>query len=225
MCQSKAQGGRRCKPNKGRHASSAASRTSGSTTSGLSGRMQRSRRATLRDAKEQLSDLLNSSVDAALVNSAATLVSAIDVDAAGQISDAITDSLKANGWPPSKWRNHLLCGALAATAHAMDAAEDRSKELIIQGVTTALTSAGVPNPVAGMAARAALDAVTKLPAYKQWDAVRRGVRLAAIAACPSVDRHPEVVNYCILPLASDYLPDVIQQELAELPIKIPIAAN
>jgi hypothetical protein len=213
MCQSKAQGGRRCKPNKGRRSSTTASRTGGSTTSGLSGRIQRSRRVVLRDAKEQLSDLLSSLVDAAPVNSTATLVSAIDADAAGQISDAITDSLKANGWPPSKWRSHLLCSALAATAHAMDAAEDRAKELIVQGVTIALTSADVPSPVAGMAARAALDAITKLPAYKQWDAVRRGVRLAAIAACPAVDNHPEVMNYCILPLASDYLPDAIQQEL------------
>ena len=91
------------------------------------------------------------------------VVSAIDTDAAGQISDAITDSLKANGWPPSKWRSHLLCGALTAAAHAMDAAEDKAKELILQGVTTALTSAGVPSPVARIAARAALDAITKLP--------------------------------------------------------------
>jgi cytosine/adenosine deaminase-related metal-dependent hydrolase len=80
----------------------------------------------------------------------------------------------ANGWPPSKWRSHVLCGALAATAHAMDAAEDKAKELIAHGVTTALTSAGVPSPVAGMAARAAVDTLAKLPAYTQWDAVRRG---------------------------------------------------
>jgi hypothetical protein len=152
-------------------------------------------------------------------------VSAIDADAAGQISDAITESLKANGWPPSKWQSHLLCGALAATAHAMDAAEDKAKELIVQGVTTALTSVGVPSPVAGMAARAALDAITKLPDYKQWDAVRRGVRLAAVATCPAVENHPEVVNYCILPLASDYLPDTIQQELAELPVNISAVAS
>jgi hypothetical protein len=170
----------------------------------------------VRDAKAQLGELLDSVVDTAPVDSAASLVSAIDTDAAGQISDALTASLKANGWPPSKWRSHLLCGALAAMAHAMDAGEDMVKKLITQGVTAALGSAGVPSPVADMAARAAVDALTKLPAYKQWDAVRRGIRMLAVAACPALENHPEVVNYCVRPLASDYLPDAIQRELAEL---------
>lgn len=225
MCQSKADGGRRCKPNKGRRSSASGTRTRGVESRGLSGQKRRTRRVVLRDAKAQFTDLLDSLVDEGPVDSSAALVSAIDADAAGQISDAITESLKANGWPPRKWRSHLLCGALAATAHAMDSAEDRAKKLIVQVVTTALTSAGVPGPVASMAARAALDVITKLAAYKQWDAVRRGVRLAAIAACPAVENHPEVVNYCILPLASDYLPDAIQQELAELPVNVSAAAS
>ena len=216
MCQSKANGGRRCKPNKGRRSSAAMVRTSGSTSLGFSGQIRRTRRAVLRDAKEQLGDLLDSVVDATPVNSAEGVVSAVDADAAGQIADAITASLRANGWPARKWRSHLLCGALAVVAHAMDAAEDKAKELITLGVTTALTAAGVPGPIAGMAARAAVDALTKLPAYKQWDAVRRGVRLLAVSLCPAVENHPEVVNYCVLPLASENLSDAIQQELAEL---------
>jgi len=226
MCQSKANGGRRCEPNKGRRFSATAISTGGGSVSqGLSGQIRRTRRAVLRDAKEQLGELLDSVAEAAPVNSTAGLVSAIDADAAGQIADAITASLKANGWPPSKWRSHLLCGALAATAHAMDAGENKAKELITQGVTTALTSVGVPGPIAGMAARAAVDALTKLPAYKQWDAVRRGVRLLAVSVCPAVENHPEVVDYCIRPLASDYLPDAIQQELADLPGNISAAAS
>jgi hypothetical protein len=126
MCQSKADGGRRCKSNKGRRSSATTVRTGGSAPQGLSGHMRRTRRAVLRDTKEQLGELLDSVVDAAPVNSAAGLVSAVDADAAGQIADAITASLKANGWPPSRWRSHLLCGALAATAHAMDAADDKA---------------------------------------------------------------------------------------------------
>lgn len=225
MCQSKADGGRRCKANKGRRSSATAIRTGGSVSQELSGQIRRTRRAVLRDAKEQLDELLDSVVDAAPVNLTAGLVSAIDADAARQIADAITASLKANGWPPSKWRSHLLCGALAATAHAMDAAEDKAKKLITRGVTTALTSADVPGPVAGMAARAAVDALTKLPGYKQWDAVRRGVRLLAVSVCPAVENHPEVVDYCIRPLESDYLPDAIRQELADLSGNISAAAS
>ena len=226
MCQSKADGGRRCKPNMGRRSSETAIRAGGSASQGLAGgQIRRTRKALLRDAKAKLGELLDSVVDTAPLDSAASLVSAIDAAAAGQISDAITASLTSNGWPPSEWRSHLLCGALAATAHAMDASEDKAKELIAEGVTTALTSADVPGPVAGMAARAAVDALTKLPAYKQWDAVRRGIRLLAIAACPAVENHPEVVDYCIRPLASDYLPGAIQQELAELSGNISAVAS
>lgn len=185
MCQSKADGGRRCKPNKGGRSSATAVKTSGSASRGLSVRIRRTRKAVLRDAQAQLVELFNSLVDAAPVNSTAGLVSVIDTDAARQISDASTDSLKANGWPPSKWRSHLPCGALAAIAHAMDTVEDKATELISQGVTTALTSAGVPNAVAGVAARAAVDALKKLPAYKQWAAVRRGLQLLAVSICPA----------------------------------------
>jgi len=121
MCQSEANGGRRCKPNKGPRSSAATVGTSGYMPQGMSGEIRRTRRAVLREAKEQLGGLLDSVVDAAPVNSAASLVPAVDADAAGQIADAITASLKANGWPASKWRSHLLCGALAAVAHAMAA--------------------------------------------------------------------------------------------------------
>jgi hypothetical protein len=170
----------------------------------------------LRDAKEQLGDLLDSGMDAAPVDSTADLVSAVDADAAGQIADAITASLKANGWPRRKWRRHLLCGALAATAHAMKAGEDLANTLITRGVTTALTSAGVPGPVAEMAARAAVDALKKLTPYRHWDDIHRGVQFLAVALCPAVENHPEVVEYCLRPLASDRLSDVLQQELAVL---------
>jgi hypothetical protein len=55
--------------------------------------------------------------------------------------------------------------------------------------------------------------------------VRRGVRIADIAACPAVENHPVVVNYCILLLASGYLPEAIQKELAELPVNVSAAAG
>jgi hypothetical protein len=65
MCQSKANGGRRCKPNKGPRSSAATVGTSGYMSQGLSGEIRRTRRAVLRDAKEQLGGLLDSVVDAA----------------------------------------------------------------------------------------------------------------------------------------------------------------
>jgi hypothetical protein len=215
MCQSKADGGRRCKPNKGR-SSAIVILTGGSASPGVSAQIRRTRRAVLRDAKEQLGDLLDSIVDVAPVDSAAGLISAVDMDAADQIADAITASLKANGWPRSKWRSHLLCAALAATAHAMEAGEDLAKTLVTQGITTALTSAGIPRPVADIAARAALDTLMKLTPYRHWDDIHRGVQFLAVVLCPAVEKHSEVVEYCLRPLASERLSDVLQRELAGL---------
>jgi hypothetical protein len=215
MCQSKAKGGRRCKPGKGR--SSATMTRAGSTgPMELSAQVRRTRRTVLRDAKDQLGNLLDAVVDVAPVNSALDLVSAVDQDAAGQIADAMAASLKANSWRPGKWRRHQMCAALAAAAHAMEAGEDRAKDLITQGVTTALASAGVPGPVAGIAARAALDALMKLTPYRHWDDIHRGLQFLAVALCPAMENHPEVVEYCLQPLASEHLSDVLQQELAVL---------
>jgi hypothetical protein len=98
MCQSKADGGHRCKPNKEGRSSATAVKTTGSASRGLSGRIRRTRKALLRDAQAQLVELFNSLVDAAPVNSTAGLVSVIDTDAARQISDAITDSLRLRNY-------------------------------------------------------------------------------------------------------------------------------
>ncbi len=215
MCQSKANGGRRCKPSKGR-SSAAMTRAGGTAPPELSAQVRRTRRTVLRDAREQLGSLLDSVVDVAPVNSTADLVSAVDRDAAGQIADAMTASLKDNTWRPSKWRSHQMCAALAATAHAMEAGEDQAKDLITQGVTTALASAGVPGPVAGIAAREALDALMKLTPCRHWDDIHRGLQFLAVALCPAMENHPEVVEYCLRPLASERLSDAVQQELAVL---------
>jgi hypothetical protein len=215
MCQSKANGGRRCKPGKGR-SSATMTRAGGTAPLELSAQIRRTRRAVLRDAKEQIGNLLDAVVDVVPVNSASDLASAVDQDAAGEIADAMTASLKANGWRPGKWRSHQMCAALAAAARAMEAGEDQAKDLIAQGVTTALASAGVPGPVAGMAARAAVDALMKLTPCRHWDDIHRGLQFLAVARCPAVENHSEVVEYCLRPLASERLSDALQQELAVL---------
>lgn len=87
MCQSKADGGRRCKPSKGLRSSTAATKTSGSAPQELSAQMRRTRRVVLRDTIAQLEALLNALVDAAPVNSPATLVSANAVGTLGQRGD------------------------------------------------------------------------------------------------------------------------------------------
>ena len=92
MCRSKAEGGRRCRPSKGRGPSVRVDRAGGSAPPGPSGRMRRRRAAVLQAAQKQLGDLLDAAVDAAPVDSAAALVSAAD-------AQGVTAALAACGMP------------------------------------------------------------------------------------------------------------------------------
>jgi hypothetical protein len=239
MCRSKAEGGRRCRGSKGRKSSGAmASKTVGgsaprgpsappgpsgppgpSRPRSRSGRMHRSRAAVLRDAQKQLGDLLDAVVNAAPVNSPTALVSAADAEVASQVADKITATLKAHGHPKGTWRSHLLCGALAAVARAMEAGQNAAKTVVTKGITSALVAGRIPRPAAALAGRAATDVLMKVP-LGHWEAVRRAVGLLAVSTCPNVANHPAVENYCLRPLASELLAPAIQQELAEsLPIR------
>jgi hypothetical protein len=214
VCRSKAEGGRRCNGSKARRSLSVAVASDGSASLGSSGLARRSRAAVLRDAQKQLNALLDALVDAA---PAGNLASVVDADAAEQIADAIAASLEAHGCPRGKWQSHLLCGALAAAAHAMKAGGDLAKSAIADGVMGALILAGVPRLAARLAARAAVDAVMRLAPVRHWEDVRRGIEVLAVSTCPAVADHPAVEHYCLRPLASEFLSDSIQEELAALP--------
>jgi hypothetical protein len=216
MCRSKAEGGRRCKGRSRRGSSAAVNSTGGPAPSGPSGLFRRSRAAILRDAQEQLGDLLDAVVGAAPVNSVATLVSAADVDIADRVADAIMSKLQAQGCPRGKWQSHLLCGALAAVAQGMKNGEDLARKAAAKGVTAALTSSGMPRLAAGLAARAAVDTLVSLSPARHWEDVRRAVQLLAVSMCPNAGDHPAVEEYCLRPLASQLLSDAIQEELAAL---------
>jgi hypothetical protein len=213
MCRSKAEGGRRCRPKKGR--SPAALDSLGSSAlPRSSGRMRRGRAAVLRTAQAQLGDLLDAAVNAAPGNSAATVVSAVDADVADQVANAITARLEAHGCPRGSWQSHLLCGCLATVAHAMITGEDLAKAAVTKGVTAALIARGTPHLAAGLAGRAAADTLMKLTPVRHWEDVRRAVQLLAVSLCPKVADHPEIEHYCLRPLASELLSSEIQEELA-----------
>jgi hypothetical protein len=243
MCRSKAEGGRRCRGGKSRKSSGAVARkTVGGSAprspsgprgpygpapgpSGprnRSGRTRRSRAAVLRDAQKQLGDILDAVINATPVNSPTALLSAVDAYVASQVADKITATLKAHGRPRGSWRSHLLCGALAAVARAMDVGQNAAETVVTKGITSALVAGGMPRPAAGLAGRAATDVLLKLTPIGHWEAVRRAVGLLAVSMCPNVANHPAVENYCLRPLASELLAPAIQQELAEsLPIRTP----
>ena len=204
MRRSKAEGGRRCRPSKGRGSTSAGS-TGTAAPPGPFGQI----------VQDQLGDLLDAAVDAAPIDSAVTLRAAAAADVANQISDAITGSLESSGCPRRSWKIHLLCGALAAAAQAMKAGEDLARTAVIEGVTAAAAAGGAPRPAAGLAGRAAADVLTKLSPVRHFEDARRAVELLAVATCPNVADHPEVERYCLQPIASDLLSSAIQEELAK----------
>jgi len=154
-------------------------------------------------------------VDAAPVDSAAALGAAAAADVADQVADAITATLEAHGCPRGSWQDHLLCGALAAAARAMQAAEDQVRAAVTTGVAAALAASGVPPQVADLTGRAAADTLAKLTPVRHYEDVRRAVQMLAVAMCPEVADHPDVERYCLRPLASAMLSSAIQEELTE----------
>ena len=216
VCRSKAEGGRRCKSARARGTLSAVVSPGDTSRVRHTDHSRRSRTAVLRDAQQQLSDLLDGVVNAAVSDPTATLVSAADAAVASQVADAITKALESQHCPRAKWQSHLLCGALAAVAHAMNAGEDLARTAITEGVTAALTSVAIPGLAAGLAARAAVDTLMKLGPIQHWDNIRRAFQLLAVSACPKVAAHPAVEQFCLQPLASEFLSDEIQRELATL---------
>jgi hypothetical protein len=98
----------------------------------------------------------------------------------------------------------------------MKAGEDLARTAVTEGITRALTLAGIPRPAAGPAARAAVDTILKLTPVRHWEDVRRGVELLAVSMCPNVAEHPDVEQYCLRPFASELLSGEIQKELVTL---------
>jgi NAD(P)-dependent dehydrogenase (short-subunit alcohol dehydrogenase family) len=143
------------------------------------------------------------------------LEAAAAADVADQVADAITATLEAQGCPRGSWQDHLLCGALAAAARAMEAAEDQVRAAVTMGVAAALAVSGVPPQVADLAGRAAADTLTKLTPVRHYEDARRAVQMLAVAMCPAVADHPDVERYCLRPLASAMLSSAMQEELAE----------
>jgi hypothetical protein len=76
----------------------------------------------------------------------------------------------------------------------------------------------IPEPLATVAAHAAVNALMKLSAIRQFDDMLRATRILAIMTCPAPEQHRAVALYCMNPLGKEILSDAIRQELtASLP--------
>ena len=195
MCRSKAEGGRRCTGWGSLHTASDAAGTPAG----------RSRQA----IKAQLGDFLGAAARA-VPNEPVAMAGAAAADVADQIAEAITASLEASDCPRATWDGHLLCGALAAVAQAMETAEDLARAAVIDGVTAVLATYGVPRLAAGLAGRAAADALMKATPVQHYEDVLRSVQGLALALCPNCTEHPEVEQYCLQPVEPAALSSAMQ---------------
>ena len=160
----------------------------------------------------------------AMAASAPGSVSAITDQTIGTISEdvagAVVTILHRNGYYWSE-TDHVVCDFLAATAHTMQQAQDQLEHAVSDIVTAILTArrrdhrSAIPMPLATIAAQAAVSALTKLQAVRQFDDLLRATRILAITMCPAPEHHRAVVLYCISPLEKDILSDAIRHELTD----------
>jgi len=151
-------------------------------------------------------------------------VPAVTEQTIGMISDAVAgavvDALERNGY---QWTNadHVICDFLAAAARAMQEVQDQLEQAVAHMVSAILTArqrehrSAIPEPLAAVAAQAAVNALMKLSAIRQFDDLLRATRILAIMTCPAPEHHRAVVLYCISPLGKEILSDAIRKELTD----------
>jgi hypothetical protein len=151
-------------------------------------------------------------------------VLAVTEQTVGMVSDAVAnavvDALNRNGYD---WTDpdHVVCDFLAAGARAMQELQDQFDRAVARMVSAILTSGRkehrsvIPESLATVAAQAAVNALTKLSAVRQFDDLLRATRILAVMTCPAPEHHRAVVLYCLNPLEKDILSDATRQALTD----------
>ena len=181
-----------------------------------------------RAAIERAEDKINNWLAATVVDFPAAGIAAATNAAKDAVSDdianAIVGALKRNGWFDPSRTSHILCDFLAAIACAMQKFRDQFQHHIVDIVKAILKSrkkenrSVIPGPVATVAAKAAVNVLTRLQSVHHFDDMLRAVRCLAISVCPAPERHRAVVQCCLRPLEVYVLSDAIKQDLKdELP--------
>ena len=195
------------------------SRTSSSAVRSTGVRSMDKRRMAMSRAKTALENWL-----ATAAVSPPDSVPAVTEQTIGMISDAVAgaviDALDRNGY---QWTDadHVICDFLAAAARAMQEVQDQLERAVAHMVSAILTARQrehrpvIPEPLAAVAAQAAVNALMKLSAIRQFDDLLRATRILAIMTCPAPEHHRAVVRYCMNPLGKEILSDAIRQELTD----------
>jgi hypothetical protein len=154
-------------------------------------------------------------------------VSAVAEQTVGMVSNAVANAVvDALNWHGYHWTNgdHIVCDFLAAAARAMQELQDQFDRAVAHMVSAILASrrrdhrSVIPEPLATVAAQAAVNALTKLSVVRQFDDLLRATRILAVMMCPAPEQHRAVVLYCLSPLEKGILSDATRQALTdELP--------
>jgi hypothetical protein len=133
------------------------------------------------------------------------------------VANAVVEALNRGGY---HWTaaDHVVCAFLAAAARAMQELQDQFEDAAAQMVSDILTARrehrpAIPEPLAKVAAQAAVYALTKLSAVGHFDDLLRATRMLAVMVCPAPEHHRAVVLYCLSPLEKDIFSDETRQEL------------
>jgi hypothetical protein len=135
-----------------------------------------------------------------------------------KVASAIVNTLHRKG-PRWSDADHVLCDFLAAAAHAMEKFRDQFQHYVEHIVATVLASRrgqkrqAIPEPVARVAAQAAVNALMKLTPAREFDDLLRAMRILAVATCPAPEQHRSVAIYCLAPLETGVLSSAMKQEL------------
>lgn len=149
---------------------------------------------------------------------------AVTEQTVGQVSDAVASAVvKALNQDGYDWKEagHVVCDFLASAARAMQEVQDEFEHAVTRIVSAVLTARKgerrplIPEPVAVVAAQAAVNALMKLSAIRHFDDLLRATRISAIMRCPAPEHHRAVVLYCLSPLAQAVLSDETRQYLMD----------
>jgi hypothetical protein len=170
-------------------------------------------------AKAELESWLAAAVASPPDSVSAVTAQTVDMVSEG-VANAVIDALHQNGYHWSD-ADHVVCAYLAATARAMQELQgqfDRAVERIVSLVLASKRREhrlGIPEPVAKVAAQAAINELSRLSVIRSFDDLLRATRILAVMKCPAPEHHRAVVRYCLRPLEKEVLSEVTKQTLAD----------
>lgn len=138
------------------------------------------------------------------------------------VADQTVAALEKHGHVTSRHEltlNHFLCGLLAALARAIDKFRqslNRVPDAVISMIIGKSDQLGLNAVAVRVAVQTSWRLIMQLPVFSQIDSLLRAVRIAAVSACPALDKHQDVLRNCLYPLGKDVISAATEHRLEEM---------